>query len=290
MPSKKIDGAKRADIYTVKNLDLIHVPPRGEHNQRRDKSFEDLSDLDSIVEKGVLMPLLVRKAPKGVDYKWILIAGERRLLRVKQAREEGHEINVPVRVLDKITEAEAFVLMAKENMERKDFNAIEEAEVVRKLKNWGWSYEKIAKSVGGGRGVSWVQQRFNLSGLNERGKVMVENGLPIDVATRIAVECEGDEKAMNKALDAAEKAGNKKARKAVMKRLGKTPKPGKKVVKRVIAALAEKGDAESDGAVLVTAALAFSQGEMSTEDFLKTLNGYAFLDKKLQTADLAPSK
>jgi len=286
MPTKKIDGAQRSNIYMVDDLDLIHVQEG--HNVRDESSFEDLSDLDSIADVGVLQPLLVRRAPNGSDYEFILIAGERRLRKVRQLQAEGHNIRVPVRVSDKTNAEQAFLMMAKENMERKDLNPVEEAEIVRRLKGWGWSYDKIAKEVGGGRGIGWAQQRYALSGLNMRGKKMVAAGtLQVDVATRIATECEGDDEAMNKALDAAEKAGKKGARKAVMKRLGKTPKPGKKQVKRVLAALADKGDVESDGAVLVTAALAFSQGEMSLDDFVKTLNGYEFLNKKLRAADLA---
>ena len=286
MPTKKIDGAKRSDIFEVSNLDLIHVDPN--HNARGDASFEDLSDLDSIATTGVLEPLLVRRAPKDASYKFIVILGERRLRKVRELHEAGNYVSVPVRVRNNVNAEQAYVMMAQENLNRKDFTAVEEATLVRKLKDWGWSLQKIADTVGGGRGIGWAQTRLALSGLSSEGSKMVAAGeMPIDVGTRIATECEGDDEKMAEAVAVAKEAGPKKARKATMSVLGKVPKPGKKQVKRILAAIANKDSSDNANAVLVAAALSFATGDMTLDDFVKTMNNYDFVGEGLSAADFA---
>jgi len=83
------------------------------------KRFENLEALaESIREKGVLQPLLVR--PLG-DGRYAIVAGERRYRAAKMAG----LAEVPVRVLD-LSEKEARLLALVENLQREDLNPYEE--------------------------------------------------------------------------------------------------------------------------------------------------------------------
>jgi ParB family chromosome partitioning protein len=83
------------------------------------RRFENLEALaESIREKGVLQPLLVR--PLG-DGRYAIVAGERRYRAAKMAG----LAEVPVRVLD-LSEKEARLLALVENLQREDLNPYEE--------------------------------------------------------------------------------------------------------------------------------------------------------------------
>jgi ParB family chromosome partitioning protein len=83
------------------------------------RRFEGLEALaQSIREKGVLQPLLVR--PLG-DGRYAIVAGERRY----QAAKMAGLAEVPVRVLD-LPEKEARLLALVENLQREDLNPYEE--------------------------------------------------------------------------------------------------------------------------------------------------------------------
>jgi ParB family chromosome partitioning protein len=83
------------------------------------KRFQNLEALaESIREKGVLQPLLVR--PLG-DGRYAIVAGERRYRAAKMAG----LAQVPVRVLD-LSEKEARLLALVENLQREDLNPYEE--------------------------------------------------------------------------------------------------------------------------------------------------------------------
>lgn len=107
------------------------------------KSFDEaaLAELaESVREKGVIEPLIVRKADSG-GYE--LIAGERRLRASKLAGVE----RVPVVVLE-ATDEESLEFAIIENVQREDLNAVEEAEAYSSLMDFGLSQEEVATRVG----------------------------------------------------------------------------------------------------------------------------------------------
>lgn len=108
---------------------------------RRTFSPEDLRELvDSVREKGVLQPLLVRPTAEGFE----LVAGERRL---RAAQAAGLE-TVPV-VVRKLSDREALEATIVENVQRADLNAIELAEGFHRLAHeFSLSQEDIARRVG----------------------------------------------------------------------------------------------------------------------------------------------
>lgn len=110
------------------------VQPRKRFN---DSALSQLSN--SIREKGVIEPLIVRRNGGGME----LIAGERRLRAAKLAG----LTHVPVVVVD-ATDEQSLELAIIENIQREDLDAIEEAEAYKSLADFGHSQEEIARRVG----------------------------------------------------------------------------------------------------------------------------------------------
>lgn len=95
----------------------------------------------SIVEKGILQPLLVRRSEDGFE----LIAGERRF---RAAQEAGLKA-VPVIVMNVSTPEEMLELSLIENIQREDLNAIEQAEAYKRLmEEYGLTQDQVAQKVG----------------------------------------------------------------------------------------------------------------------------------------------
>ncbi len=110
------------------------------------KDVGDLQGLtDSVREKGVLEPLLVRFMPE--SGKYMIISGERRYLA---ARAAGLS-ELPCIEKD-VDGAETLELALIENLLRKDLTPFEEADGVQALAGrFGLTHEEIAKKVGKSR-------------------------------------------------------------------------------------------------------------------------------------------
>ncbi|MEI6438064.1 MAG: ParB/RepB/Spo0J family partition protein [Candidatus Omnitrophota bacterium] len=94
----------------------------------------------SIKEKGLLQPIVVRKAAGGYE----VVAGERRL---RAARKLGL-VKIPVVIRD-VSDKEAMVLALVENVQREDLNPVERAETYRRLiDEFGYTQEEVARSIG----------------------------------------------------------------------------------------------------------------------------------------------
>lgn len=97
---------------------------------------------DSIAEKGILQPLVVRKKEDESGYE--LIAGERRLRAGKIAGLK----EVPVLVIE-AGRADRLELAIIENIQRQNLNALEEADAYHRLiKEFGHTQEEVAQKVG----------------------------------------------------------------------------------------------------------------------------------------------
>jgi ParB family chromosome partitioning protein len=112
---------KPADYFYC-DIDLIR-PNRFQPRKRF--AQEELQELsDSIREQGILQPLLVRKDEDGYE----LIAGERRLRAARLAQ----LAQVPV-IIKKISEPKLLEMSIVENIQRENFNPIEESEAYHRL-------------------------------------------------------------------------------------------------------------------------------------------------------------
>ena len=127
--------------YFFCDIDLIR-PNR--FQPRQDFADEELGELrDSIKEQGILQPLLVRKDEIGYE----LIAGERRL---RAARLAGLA-QVPV-VIKKISDSQLLEMSIVENIQRENFNPIEEANAYHRLiAEFNLTQDQAANRVGKSR-------------------------------------------------------------------------------------------------------------------------------------------
>jgi ParB family chromosome partitioning protein len=133
------------------------------------KNFDEnaISELTaSIVERGVLQPILVRAVDDGFE----IIAGERRWRAAQKA--QLHQIPAIIRDFDESVTAEIALI---ENIQREDLNAIEEAEGYRQLiGRYGHSQEAVGKLVGKSR--SHVTNLLRLLELPDPVKEMLLRG------------------------------------------------------------------------------------------------------------------
>lgn len=122
-------------------LDEIQPNPNQPRREFDDQAIAELSD--SIREKGVLQPLLVRRNHGAYE----LIAGER---RYRAAQRAGLDV-VPCLVVE-VSDTESFEIALVENLQREDLNPMEEARAYRVLiEEFGLSQEDTARRVGKSR-------------------------------------------------------------------------------------------------------------------------------------------
>ena len=111
---------------------------------RKQFDSDALDDLvSSIREKGVLQPLIVRKAGDNFE----IVAGERRWRAAQRAK--LHELPVIIR---DFTDTEVLEVAIIENIQRADLNSIEEAAGYKQLMDrFGHTQEKMAEALGKSR-------------------------------------------------------------------------------------------------------------------------------------------
>ena len=140
-PPSQVGGQKGFETVPIER---IYANP---DQPRRQFTKNDLIDLtNSVREKGVIQPLIVRPLP-GDPTCYQIVAGERRW-RAAQAA-QLHELPVVVRNFDDIEVLEVAII---ENIQRADLNAIEEAAGYRQLmEKFGHTQEKLATALGKSR-------------------------------------------------------------------------------------------------------------------------------------------
>ncbi|MBF0467328.1 MAG: ParB/RepB/Spo0J family partition protein [Desulfamplus sp.] len=108
-------------------------------------SEEELERLtNSVIEQGILQPLLVRKQKQG-GYE--LIAGERRLRAAKRANLD----HVPAIVKD-LTDEQMLEVSIIENVQRSNLNPLEEADAYHRLiSEFQYTQEMVAQKIGKNR-------------------------------------------------------------------------------------------------------------------------------------------
>src|SRR5438067_4999656 len=161
-----IPGGSPSERKGVLNLGIEEIRPN-RHQPRRHFDEGHIEELaESIRSKGVLLPLIVRRANDG----YVLVAGERRW---RAAQRAGlRELPVMVR---EVSEKEAFELALIENIQREDLNPVEEAEAFKRLiEEHGLTQEELAVRVGKER--STVANALRLLRLPEAIKQAIVGG------------------------------------------------------------------------------------------------------------------
>ncbi|MEK7790582.1 MAG: ParB/RepB/Spo0J family partition protein, partial [Deltaproteobacteria bacterium] len=138
-PSLLNEEATPPKTYFYCDIENI-VPNKSQPRKKfNDESLQELAD--SIREKGILQPILVRRLS---EFKFELIAGDRRWM----AAQKAGLMQVPVIVRESTTQSaleEALI----ENIQREDLNPIEEALAYQGLiEEHGYTQEEIAKKIG----------------------------------------------------------------------------------------------------------------------------------------------
>jgi ParB family transcriptional regulator, chromosome partitioning protein len=149
-------------------IEFVRPNPANPRRLFDDDSLKELTD--SVREKGILQPILVRPL-KGLDDAFEIIAGERRW---RAAQRAGlHEVPIlPVTASD----SEALEIAIIENVQRSDLNAIEEARGYERLiQSFAYTQADVARVVGKSR--PHVANTLRLLNLPEDIRMHVENGV-----------------------------------------------------------------------------------------------------------------
>jgi len=160
------------DTNTVvgKNKISISSIVRNQFQPRKNFIKESLEELtNSIKERGIIQPIIVRKS-KDNDDKFEIVAGERRWLAAQNAG--LHEVPIVEVEADDLKSLEFAIV---ENVQRKDLNAIEEAEGYQRLiKEFKYDQEKVSKFIGKSR--TYITNSLRLLSLPKEVISLVEEG------------------------------------------------------------------------------------------------------------------
>ena len=157
------------NIESKKNKLPISEIVRNKFQPRKKFNEENLNDLtNSIKERGIIQPIIVRKSPNE-NSKYEIVAGERRWIAAQKAG--LHEVPVVTIEADDLKSLEFAIV---ENVQRHDLNAVEEAEGYQRLiDDFSYDQEKVAKFIGKSR--SHVSNCLRLLNLPPEVLNLVEN-------------------------------------------------------------------------------------------------------------------
>ena len=149
------------------NLSLAEIVPN-KYQPRKNFDKENLNDLvNSIKERGVIQPIIVRKSNSN-NSKYEIIAGERRWLAAQKAG--LHEIPVVVTDADDLKSLEFAIV---ENVQRHDLNPLEEAQGYKRLiDEFSYDQEKVSKFIGKSR--SYITNSLRLLNLPDEVLKLVD--------------------------------------------------------------------------------------------------------------------
>lgn len=143
--------SSRSSGKQVRLISMKKISPNPHQARNELGEMEDL--INSIKEKGVLEPILVR--PKNNEYE--IIAGERRYIASKRLNLD----DIPCIVMN-VSDTEAIEISLIENLQRLDLDIFEEADGLKYLsKNYGYRHDQISKKLGKAR--STVTEMISLS-------------------------------------------------------------------------------------------------------------------------------
>ncbi|CAN5165212.1 ParB/RepB/Spo0J family partition protein [soil metagenome] len=145
--SSNNEAAQAVPLTAGRSIQLLDIATIRPHPEQPRRQFDEgaLQELaDSIAQRGVIQPIIVR--PAGPDH-YEIVAGERRWRAAQKA--QLHKIPAIVRDFD---EAETLEIALIENIQREDLNPIEEARAYRRLiGQFGHSQDALGRLVGKSR-------------------------------------------------------------------------------------------------------------------------------------------
>jgi ParB family chromosome partitioning protein len=162
------------EVVFVKNAaeSIVRIPlsqvKANKYQPRSEFNKEKLNDLvNSIKEKGVIQPVLVRRSIDGYE----LIAGERRLRAATMLKLE----DIPAIIKD-VNDVDMLEIALIENIQREELNPIEEAKAFERLTTeFNFSQDKIAQMLG--KDKSTISNSLRLLGLPQKIQESVSKGV-----------------------------------------------------------------------------------------------------------------
>ena len=154
---------------TDQTLSTDQIYPNSDQPRRTfdNQAMDDLTA--SILEKGIIQPLIVRRKTS-VNGSFEIVAGERRWRAAQRA--QLHE--VPVIIRD-FTDVEVLEVAIIENIQRSDLNAIDEAAGYKQLmEKFGRTQEDMGKALGKSR--SHIANLIRLLTLPDSVQSYLQNG------------------------------------------------------------------------------------------------------------------
>ena len=172
-------------------IESLKANPRNPRRTFRDEELAELAD--SIKERGIIQPIVVREAGDG---SYEIIAGERRW---RAAQRAGlHE--VPIAIVD-ATDVQSLEFAIIENVQRADLNPIEEAAgYLALIEQCNHTQDQVAQIVGKSR--PYVANLLRLLKLSEPVKELIRKGQLSAGHARVLV---GQPNALEIALEAIAK-------------------------------------------------------------------------------------
>jgi len=152
-----------------KNLLPISEILPNKHQPRKNFDEDSLQDLtNSIKERGILQPIIVRQSPDNKS-KFEIIAGERRWIAAQKAGLH----NVPVVITD-ADDLKSLEYAIVENVQRHDLNPLEEAQGYKRLiDEFNYDQQKVSKFIGKSR--SHIANCLRLLTLPDEVIKLIEN-------------------------------------------------------------------------------------------------------------------
>ena len=161
-------GDTKPEIKSTNSLSISSLIP-SKFQPRKYFDQEKLNELsNSIKERGVLQPIIVRKSKINLD-KYEIIAGERRWQAAKKA--QLNEVPVVITDIDDLKSLEFAIV---ENVQRDDLNPLEEAQGYQRLiDEFSYDHEKVSKIIGKSR--SYITNSLRLLTLPKDVLQLLEN-------------------------------------------------------------------------------------------------------------------
>ena len=153
----------------VKPIPLVQISPNPDQ-PRKTFNETELNDLaESIKEKGVLVPIILRSV-QNKPYLYEIVAGER---RYRAAQRAGlSEIPALVKTM---SDQNAMEIALIENVQRENLNPIEEAEGFKNLmEKCQYSLEDVSKLIG--KSASYIRNLMRINALPESVKDLIKEG------------------------------------------------------------------------------------------------------------------
>jgi ParB family chromosome partitioning protein len=140
--SKEIRFDDGQSVGVIAKIEIAKIKPNP-YQPRETFDRTALEELkQSIIEKGVIQPITVRRLPGGM---YELISGERRV----RASTEAGLTHIPAYIIEVESEKELLELSLIENIQREKLNPIEIAKAYQRLiEELGYTQEEIAKKIG----------------------------------------------------------------------------------------------------------------------------------------------